>query len=140
MRNSFQTLIEIRYRDTDSMGHISSPVYYDYMQTAYLEYMHHLLEIPKSKKLPHIMVKTSCEYISQAKYGDKLRISSHIVKFGSKSFEMEHIMHLDSPKKEVVAKALSVHVMFDYEKQATYLVPEDFKKMVMSYQGSLEEA
>lgn len=56
---AFETPVEIRYRDTDSMGHVSSPVYYDYMQSAYLEYMHDLLELPKSEKLPHIMVKTS---------------------------------------------------------------------------------
>jgi acyl-CoA thioester hydrolase len=137
MRKSFHTNIEIRYRDTDSMGHVSSPLYYDYMQTAYLEYMHSILEIPKMKKLPHIMVKTSCEYISQAKYGDKLRVFSHITKFGTKSFEMEHVMHIDNESREVIAKATSVHVMYDYEKQATQAVPEEFKQTVMAFQGAL---
>lgn len=137
MRTSFQINVEVRYRDTDSMGHVSSPIYYDYMQSAYLEYMHRILEIPKLKKLPHIMVKTSCEYISQAKYGDKLCIFSHITKFGTKSFEMEHMMHIDNDKRELVAKATSVHVMYDYEKQATYPVPEGFKKTTLAFQGTL---
>lgn len=137
MQKYFQTNIEIRYRDTDSMGHVSSPIYYDYMQSAYLEYMHRILELPKSKKLPHIMVKTSCEYISQAKYGDKLCIFSYITKFGTKSFEMEHMMRIDDEKTELVAKATSVHVMYDYEKQATYPVPENFKKTILEFQGTL---
>lgn len=137
MRKSFQTNIEIRYRDTDSMGHVSSPIYYDYLQSAYLEYMHKILEIPKFKKLPQIMVKTSCEYISQAKYGDNLCIFSHVTKFGTKSFEMEHVMHIDDEKREIVAKAISVHVMFDYEKQATIPVPEDFKQTILAFQGTL---
>lgn len=140
MSKSFQTNIEIRYRDTDSMGHVSSPIYYDYMQTAYLEFMHHILELPKSKKLPHIMVKTSCEYISQAKYGDKLCVFSHITKFGTKSFEMEHMMHIDDANRELVAKATSVHVMYDYEKQGTYAVPEDFKNTILDFQDVLETA
>ncbi|MFM0289295.1 acyl-CoA thioesterase [Paraburkholderia megapolitana] len=137
MSKSFQTNVEVRYRDTDSMGHVSSPVYYDYMQYAYLEYMHSILEIPKSKKLPHIMVKTSCEYISQAKYGDKLRVLSAITKYGTKSFEMEHVMHIDDDKGEVVAKATSVHVMYDYDKHATYAVPEAFKHTIQDFQGAL---
>jgi acyl-CoA thioester hydrolase len=137
MRKSFQTNLEIRYRDTDSMGHVSSPIYYDYMQTAYLEYMHRILEIPKTDKLPHIMVKTSCEYIAQAKYGDKVAILSHVTKFGTKSFEMEHIMHIGDAEGVVMAKAISTHVMYDYEKQATQPVPESFKQTVMAYQGSL---
>jgi acyl-CoA thioester hydrolase len=136
-RNSFQTKLSIRYRDTDSMGHVSSPVYYDYMQSAYLEYMHGILEIPKSKKLPHIMVKTACEYVAQAKYGDRLRVRSHITKFGTKSFEMEHVMELDDASEVVVARAMSLHVMYDYEKQATYAVPESFKDLVLTYQGAL---
>ena len=137
MRKSFQTNIVIRYRDIDSMGHLSSPVYYDYMQFAYLEYMHKIMEIPKSQKLPHIMVKTSCEYVSQAKYGDGLCVLSHVTKFGGKSFEMEHVIHMNNEHGEVVAKMASVHVMYDYEKQATYPIPDAFKQTVMAYQGSL---
>lgn len=137
MRKSFQTNVVIRYRDIDSMGHLSSPVYYDYMQFAYLEYMHKIMEIPKEKKLPHIMVKTSCEYVSQAKYGDSLVVLSHVTKFGTKSFEMEHVMHLNNDQGAVVARLQSVHVMFDYEKQQTYAVPEVFKQTVMAYQGTL---
>src|SRR5690606_14641336 len=70
----YVTEIEIRYRDTDSMGHVSSPIYYDYLQSAYLEYMHDLLRLPKDRKLPHIMVRTSCEYVSQAVYGDRINV------------------------------------------------------------------
>lgn len=131
----FETNIEIRYRDTDSMGHVSSPVYYDYMQSSYLEYMHSILSIPKEKKLPHIMVRTACDYVSQAKYGERLVVCSRITKFGTKSFEMEHVMHVDDEKREIAARATSVHVMFDYEKQATYSVPDDFKHAVLSFQG-----
>ncbi|WP_412074459.1 acyl-CoA thioesterase [Tritonibacter mobilis] len=133
-QRAFETSIEVRYRDTDSMGHISSPIYYDYMQSAYLEYMHALLELPKSEKLPHIMVKTSCEYISQAYYGDTVVVLSTVSKFGGKSFEMEHEVRLGSANGRVVAKLQSVHVMFDYEKQSTYPIPEDFRTRVANFQ------
>lgn len=133
----FQTEMSIRYRDTDSMGHVSSPVYYEYIQSAYLEYMHTLLGIPKDKKLPHIMVKTSCDYVSQAKYGDRLIVVSHIKKFGTKSFEMEHVMHLNDVGAAVVARGESVHVMFDYERQQTYPIPEEFRRGVLEFQEAL---
>jgi len=131
---AFETMIEIRYRDTDSMGHVSSPIYYDYMQTGYLEYMHELLELPKTQKLPHIMVKTSCDYVSQALYGEHLVVMSRVTKFGGKSFVMDHEMRLGDTAGRVVAKAQSVHVMFDYEKQATYAVPDSFKAAIATYQ------
>ncbi|RMC37249.1 acyl-CoA thioesterase [Paracoccus alkanivorans] len=132
----YVTEIEIRYRDTDSMGHVSSPIYYDYLQSAYLEYMHDLLRLPKDRKLPHIMVRTSCEYVSQAVYGDRINVLSRVTRFGTKSFEMEHVMRLADDSAREVARAASVHVMFDYEAQKTYPVPDEFKSAVATYQGS----
>lgn len=134
-QHAFETNIEVRYRDTDSMGHVSSPIYYDYMQSAYLEYMHALLELPKDQKLPHIMVKTSCEYTSQAHYGDTIVVLSTVSKFGGKSFEMDHEVRHTTSDGRVVAKLKSVHVMFDYEEQSTYPIPEDFKTRVSNFQG-----
>ena len=135
MRRSFKTNLDIRYRDTDSMGHVSSPVYYEYMQTAYLEYMHTILEIPKSDKLPHIMVKTQCEYLAPAQFGDNLTIRSSIVRFGSKSFDLEHLMERDD--QTIVARGMSTHVMFDYANNTTQAVPDEFKARVLEFQGSL---
>ncbi|VWC62493.1 thioesterase superfamily protein [Burkholderia lata] len=35
-KRHYETPIHVKYRDTDSMGHVSSPVYYDYLQHSYL--------------------------------------------------------------------------------------------------------
>jgi len=133
--NGYNTVIEVKYRDTDSMGHVSSPVYYDYLQHSYLSYMFDLLKLPRDQKLPHIMVKTSCEYAQPAFFGDTLTVKSRVTKFGTKSFEMEHLMLRNDEKNTVIAKGLSTHVMFDYEANSTTVVPEDFKQQVSVYQN-----
>lgn len=130
----YTTHIEVKYRDTDSMGHVSSPVYYDYLQHAYLSYMFDLLKIPRDQKLPHIMVKTSCEYVQPAFFGESLSIESRVTKFGTKSFEMEHLMRRNDEQNSIVAKGLSTHVMFDYRENRTTVVPDDFKEQVQRYQ------
>jgi acyl-CoA thioester hydrolase len=133
----FEVETEIRYRDTDTAGHVSSPVYYTYMQTAYLKYMLWLLEHPAGEKLPHIMVKTACEYLRPLKFGDGLRILSSVVRLGSKSFELEYLMHSTDAAQTLVAKGTSTHVMYDYDKEQTMPVPEAFKERVLSFQGVL---
>ncbi|MBI0326070.1 acyl-CoA thioesterase [Burkholderia plantarii] len=134
-KRHYETPIVVKYRDTDSMGHVSSPVYYDYLQHSYLSYMFDLLDLPKSEKLPHIMVKTQCEYVTPALFGDKLTVKSSVVKFGTKSFEIEHLMERDD--KTIVARGLSTHVMFDYETNKTTPVPEEFKQKIIGYQGEV---
>ena len=61
-------------------------------------------------------------------------VLSTVSKFGGKSFEMEHEIRLGSANGRVVAKLQSVHVMFDYEKQSTYPIPEDFRTRVANFQ------
>lgn len=132
----FETPIEVKYRDVDAMGHVGSAVYYDYLQHAYLTFMHALLDLPLSSKLPHIMVKTACEYVRPARYGDRLKVCSSITRFGQKSFDIEHVMRLDTDDEPIVAKAYSTHVMFDYEHHASLPVPDAFKRQVERFQGA----
>ncbi|WP_175889520.1 acyl-CoA thioesterase [Burkholderia cepacia] len=134
-KRHYETPIHVKYRDTDSMGHVSSPVYYDYLQHSYLCYMFDLLGLPRSAKLPHIMVKTQCEYLAPAQFGDNLTIRSSIVRFGSKSFDLEHLMERDD--QTIVARGMSTHVMFDYANNTTQAVPDEFKARVLEFQGSL---
>ncbi|KVH03531.1 thioesterase [Burkholderia anthina] len=144
-RKYFETRIDVKYRETDAMGHVSSPVYYDYLQHAYLTYMHDLLELPYSEKLPHIMVKTSCEYLKPAQYGDTITVRSSVTRFGSKSFELEYLMVRDgqadadesADDHAVVARAVSTHVMFDYGSKTAVPVPEEFRTRVLSFQGAI---
>jgi len=80
------------------------------------------------------MVKTSCEYTQPAFFGDTLTVKSRVTKFGTKSFEMEHIIRRNDDQKTIIAKGQSTHVMSDYETNRSTAVPEDFKQQVTSYQ------
>lgn len=137
-KQAFVITLEVKYRDTDSMGHVSSPVYYEYIQHAYVKYMHTLLAIPYSEKLPQIMVKTSCEYIAPAMLCDHLEVSSRVVNFGSKSFEMHYEFHKNvHGDKTLIAKGASTHVCFDYMLNKSVLVPDEMKQRVINFQGAL---
>nr|WP_309251159.1 thioesterase family protein [Herbaspirillum rubrisubalbicans] len=133
----FSLELEVRYRDIDTMGHVSSPVYYEYVQHAYVSYMHWLLEVPLEAKLPQIMVKTTCEYLEPAKLGDRLSIQARVTRFGSKSFEMEYAVSRLGADPVSVAKATSTHVAFDYASNASVQVPESLKRRVLQFQGAL---
>lgn len=133
----FTVDIEIKYRDTDSMGHVSSPVYYEYLQHAYVKYMHTLLEVPYTEKLPQIMLKTSCEYVAPAKLGEELTVDCSVTKFGGKSFELEYQIYRKDAAKTLMARGSSTHVSFDYESNKTVPVPEHLKSSVMAFQQAL---
>lgn len=137
-KQTFAITLEVKYRDTDSMGHVSSPVYYEYIQHAYVKYMHTLLAVPYSEKLPQIMVKTACEYIAPAMLCDRLEVTSRVASFGTKSFEMQYDIHqCNDVDKKLIATGSSTHVCFDYELNRSVPVPDTLKERVLNFQGTL---
>ncbi|CAB3773106.1 acyl-CoA thioesterase [Paraburkholderia humisilvae] len=132
----FETSIEVRYRDTDSLGHVAAPVYYEYMLQVYLAFMHDLLDIPSDEKIPQIMGKTSCVYVAPVRYGDIVLVRSSVTRFGAKSLDVEYLMDSEGMDKRI-ATGSSSHVMFDYAANAPIQLSEDFKESVMRFQGSL---
>jgi acyl-CoA thioester hydrolase len=99
--------------------------------------MFEVLDIPKQQKLPHIMVNTACEYVQPALFGDKILVRSRVTNVGTKSFEIEHVMHRADPSETVLARGLSKHVMFDYQANRTIPVTDEFKNRIISYQGGI---
>lgn len=72
-----------------------------------------------------------------ARYGDRLRAFSSIMRFGQKSFDIKHVMWLDTDDEPIVAKAYSTHAMFDYEHNASLPVPDAFETHVERFQGEI---
>jgi acyl-CoA thioester hydrolase len=137
MKKSYRKQIDVAYRDIDTAGHVSSTVYYNYMQNAYVFVMHKLMSLPWDEKIPQIMVKTSCEYIAPAKFGDQLNIDLLITRFGTKSFEIEYVISRSGSSEQTIAKGASTHVMFDYKSGKTLPVSDEFKRLVTDFQGDV---
>ncbi|WP_080426225.1 acyl-CoA thioesterase [Burkholderia ubonensis] len=133
----FETPIEVRYRDTDSMGHVIASVYYEYMMHAYLSFMHKLMDIPMEDKIPQIMGRSSCEYVKPARYGDLIMVRSSVTRFGTKSLDVEYLMESVGGVGHRIATGSSSHIMYDYKVRQPILISDAFKKSVLDFQTRL---
>lgn len=135
MTKAFHMQIDVAYRDMDPAGHVSSTVYYIYMLNAYMAYAHQLLDVPLENAIPQIMVKTSCEYIRPAKWGDILDVEARVTRFGTKSLDIEYLISRISGERAILAKGASTHVGFNYMTDHTVPLSDEFKRRVLAYQG-----
>ncbi|RQU08064.1 acyl-CoA thioesterase [Burkholderia cenocepacia] len=133
----FTQQIVVRYSDIDYMGHVSNAVYYQYLQDAYVKFMYGLLDAPFSERISQITVKTVCEYIDQVRLGEVLNLRASVVRFGTRSFDIEYLLARRDNDEHVVARGLSTHVTFDYANNVSIPLPGDLKAGVLAYQGSL---
>jgi acyl-CoA thioester hydrolase len=81
------------------------------------------------------MLKTSCEYVHPAKWGDTLEVHARITRLGTKSFDIEYLITLMGDEERVIAKGASTHVCYDYELERTVPLSADFRERVRAYQG-----
>lgn len=129
-----QTTIEVRYREIDAVGHVSSPVYYEYLLHAYMRYMREILNVGYDEKLPQIMVKTECEYVKPAVLGDTLLVRCGISRFGNKSFDIEYMIEKNDEARTLIAKGQSTHVAFDYLAHQAIPVPDSLKAAAIAFE------
>jgi acyl-CoA thioester hydrolase len=105
------------------------------MLNAYMAYAHELLDVPLDRGIPQIMLKTSCEYVRPAKWGETLQVSALITRLGTKSFDIDYVISLAGNEKDVIARGASTHVAYDYETERTVPLSDAFRTRVQQYQA-----
>ncbi|WP_176055002.1 acyl-CoA thioesterase [Paraburkholderia caribensis] len=140
MPQAFTQQFDVAYRDQDPAGHVSAAMYYVYMLNAYMAYAHELLGLPLTDGIPQIMLKTSCEYVHPAKWGDTLKVSALITRLGTKSFDIEYRITIAADEARVIAMGSSTHVAYDYATERTVPLTDTFRERVRAYQEESREA
>lgn len=134
--DGFPVVIEIapRFRDTDAMGHVNNAVYITYFEIVRTAYWLRLTGVRRYDEVPFILAHVQADFRSPAVVGETLRVGMRITRLGGKSFEAAY--RIDCLEDDrLIAEGSSVMVMFDYEKQATFPIPDDLRARVRALEG-----
>lgn len=134
--------IQMRFCDTDMMGHINNVSMIAFLETARVEYMNRMRQIAKEKGIETdifsiILAEIICVYRSQLFLNEKAKVGIKIKLFKRKSFIFDYLViaESDDGNYRKVAEAQSVQVMFDYFESKSKNVPEDFIKIAEILEG-----
>lgn len=136
----YHTVLPIRYRDMDSLGHVNNVVYLTYIEQARLEYFSSLdLWHGKPDELGLILAKSVVEYLSPLSMADEhVHVWTRVGRLGNKSFDMEHILmciRKDAPVE--VARGTIVMVTFDYHANQAVPIPITWRDHITKYEPTL---
>lgn len=135
--------VEVRFADTDAMGHVNNANYLTYCEIARAAYY----ETVTGRPLPlgvhgaeegMILADIRVAYRAPAFYGETLAVETRVVRLGTTSFTMEHrITAPDSRygKARVVATAESVLVTYDYTAGRPIPLPGKLRDAVIAFEG-----
>ena len=119
--------VNTRWRDLDAFGHVNNAVFATYIETA-------RGTLFKKWSLPFdgtgqslTVASISIDYWQQLKHPSEIIVGQKISSVGTKSFNIESSIFINSDQKNPIATSIVVVVCFDFDKQKSVPV---FKKII----------
>ncbi len=82
--------INVRFGETDALGHINNTSYFIYLEEARVKYFETLGYSMDVKKWHFILASTKCDFLSQGYFNQILTVKTWVSRIGSKSFQLDH--------------------------------------------------
>jgi len=114
MSKSFDTIVRVRYAETDKMGFVYYGNYYIYFEIGRVEYMRNLGVDYKRMELEDdsfiVVAESSCRYRRPARYDDPLRIRTRVLSMKRRTIHFGYeILHDET--EELLATGETIHVV-----------------------------
>jgi acyl-CoA thioester hydrolase len=134
--------VEVRFADTDAMGHVNNAAYLTYCEIARAAYY----EAATGEPLPlgvhgategMILAEIRVTYRSPAFYGETLAVETRVARVGGSSFTMEHRISAPDSRygpSRLVAVADSVLVTYDYRAERSIPLPTGLRAAVERFE------
>ncbi|MEP6618313.1 MAG: thioesterase family protein [bacterium] len=132
--NAFRTNIQVRFADTDALGHLNNGSFVIYSETARLEFARRLLGAG-SRAL--ILAHLSVDFRRQVRYDEPVHVYTWIERIGRTSAALRQTVYAH---EALAADVKSVIVSFDYTAQQPTGWTDDARAAMLPYQHDRDMA
>jgi acyl-CoA thioester hydrolase len=134
---------EVRFGDTDAMGHTNNSRFLTYCESARIAYWEAVTGEPfavatHGQQESMILAEIRVTFRSQSYFGDVLTVESRVGRIGRTSFTLEHrITAAPSAQRpaRLVVIAEGVQVLFDYETDRPRPIPDELVVRIEAFEG-----
>jgi acyl-CoA thioester hydrolase len=128
-------IVEVRWGDMDSQGHVNNAVYFTYLESARVELIRKTGFKGKQAGAAEgpALVSTSCDFKRQVVYPATLDVGARVERVGRRSFETSYGIFVHDTD-QLVASARSVNAWVDYAAERAVELPDWFRVALAEYQ------
>ena len=133
--------IDVRFADTDAMGHVNNAVYLTYCEMARIRYWTDVTGEPiapgheGAESL--ILAEARITYRAPVFHGERVTVETRAMHIGRTSFTLEHRLTACAPDGDprVVATSDSIMVRYDYALDRPAPLSDDFVAAIEAFEG-----
>lgn len=119
--------IQVRFRDTDAMGHVNNAVYLSYLEIARLEYWRALTKRRDWRSLDIVVARAEVDYRFPATVDMDLVVWVRTTELKRSSFVMEYRVE-EKGTGRLIAEARTVQACYDYAANKVQRIPDSVRK------------
>jgi len=117
------TDIEVRFRDSDAMGHVNNAVYLTYLEVARQAHWKTFAAHVGYDQVPFVVARVTMDFRSPAMVGETIRVGLRTDWVSRSSFGLSYELR-ERDSERLVAEATTVLVTYDYEAKRAMPVPD----------------
>lgn len=134
-----RTNLQVRFRDIDAFGHVNNAVFFTYVELARIRYLLDVLHPDRPfDRMPLILARVELDYRSPIQFGEEVVVETRVDRIGRTSFDMRHRMTA-GPEGRLAADVHTVLVTYDYSVARPFPVPEDWRRLIGTHEGTTFE-
>ena len=132
-----KTSIQLRFKDTDLMGHVNNANHLTYMELARFHYFNDVVSKNNNwLRTGFILAKIIIEYIKPVVLTDTIIAFTKCSRLGTKSFDLDYeLRSFSEGNYQLMAKGISTVVCYNYEQKETIEIPDEWRKKIMAFEG-----
>jgi acyl-CoA thioester hydrolase len=140
---SYHHPIEVRFGDTDALGHINNATYLAYFEMARAGYYEALMGTPfntgeDAERFTFLIAEATVRYRLPGFFGDRLVVDCRIPWAGRSSFGLEYRIRSEgSPTlgPRLLADGETIQVMFDLKRERVSRLTPEMREKFVRFEG-----
>ncbi|WP_336326241.1 acyl-CoA thioesterase [Halovenus sp. HT40] len=127
---NYETEIDVRFRDLDSMGHVNNAVYATFFEHARTLYIDEVFG-GRPEEINVALVNLNIDFKRQVRFGETVTVGVGVTEIGESSVTMEYTVRTDD---EVAATGSTILVAIDDEGNSRAM-PEEIRERIEEHEG-----
>jgi acyl-CoA thioester hydrolase len=125
-----EMVIPIRWGDMDAMGHVNNAVYFRYMETIRIEWMHGVGAAPDPSGHGPVIVNAFCSFIRQLEFPGNVVARHYSANPGRSSVDTYVTLERADDPGRIYAEGGATVVWTDFKAQKSVPLPDWFRALI----------
>ena len=126
----FEMCIPIRWGDMDAMNHVNNTIYFRYLETCRIDWMHSIGCVPDPQGEGPVIVNAFCNFYKQLEYPGDVLMKMYVSDPGRTTFESWATMaRVDAPDV-ICAAGGATTIWVDFPAQKAKTMPDWMRRLV----------